>query len=196
MASWLLDLQRRLGSPPPRRLPTADRRQAAVLVPLYVEAGELWTVLTRRNEELRSHRGQFAFPGGGCEVGEEAWTAALRETEEELGIDPRTVMRLGELDEVDTSTGWRVVPCVGAVPSPLATRPNPLEIAEVLPLPLSAFANPQMVEEREVVVNGEVRSFLVYHVGTRQVWGATARMLQNLLARLGLAPEQDAPDAS
>jgi 8-oxo-dGTP pyrophosphatase MutT (NUDIX family) len=195
MASWLLEVQRRLGSPPPRRLALGDARPAAVLVPLYVDGGELWTVLTRRTDELPAHRGQFAFPGGGREVGEEAWTAALRESEEELGIEPRTVMRLGELDEVDTSTGFRIVPCVGAIPAPGGAgpqmRPNPLEIAEVLPLPLSAFADPQLVEEREVRLDGVVRRIRVYHLGSRQIWGATARVLENLLDRLGLDGGRD-----
>lgn len=189
MASWLLEIQKRLGAPAPRRLPTAERRASAVLVPLYVDGGELWTVLTLRTEDLPSHRGQYAFPGGGRETGEDAWTAALREAEEELGFEAKTVMRLGELDEVDTTTGYRIVPCVGAVPSPLQTRPNPLEIAEVFPLPLSAFANPQAVEEREVKIDGLVRTIRVYHVGSRPVWGATARILQNLLQRLGMEGE-------
>jgi 8-oxo-dGTP pyrophosphatase MutT (NUDIX family) len=189
MASWLLEIQRRLASPPPRRLAAAEVRASAVLVPLYVDGGELWTVLTRRTDDLPSHRGQYAFPGGGCETGEEAWDAALREANEELGLEGKRVMRLGELDEVDTSTGYRIVPCVGAVPFPLETRPNPLEIAEVFPLPLSAFANPHAVEERAVTIDGTARTLRVYHVGSRAVWGATARILQNLLQRLGMEGE-------
>lgn len=192
MASWLLEVQKRLVSPAPRRLPTRDVRHAAVLVPLYVEAGEMWTVLTRRTDELPSHRGQFAFPGGGRESGEDAWGAALREAEEELGFDPKTVLRLGELDEVETPSGFSIVPCVGAVPSPLATRPNPLEIAEVFPVPLSALANPRLVEERTVRFDGVTRQIRLYHLGSRQVWGATARILENLLGRLGLVAVAEA----
>ena len=114
--SWIFELRSRLASPAPQRLPTNEARQAAVLVPLYVEAGELWTLLTKRSETLPQHRGQIAFPGGGREIGEDPWDAALRESQEELGIDPSRVVRIGQLDEASTPSGFNIVPCVGAVP--------------------------------------------------------------------------------
>ncbi len=189
MSSWIIEIRNRLASPPPRRLAASDLRQAAVLVPLYVDAGELWTVLTKRTEDLPSHRGQIAFPGGGRELKEDTWAAALRETEEELGLDPKRILPLGLLDEQETPAGFRVIPCVGAIPFPFETRPNAAEIAEVFSLPLTAFSNPRMVEERKVKINGVERLVLVYHIGNRQIWGLTARILQNLLVRLGLEPE-------
>jgi 8-oxo-dGTP pyrophosphatase MutT (NUDIX family) len=184
--SWILALRERLSSPPPQRLPPSDLRTASVLVPLYVDAGELWTVLTKRTDTLPNHRSQIAFPGGARELGEDPWAAALRESEEEVGLDPKRVLRLGELDEGETPAGFRVIPCVGAVPFPLQMSPNAGEIAEVFSLPLSAFSNPQLVEDRTIVVNGEERELRIYHVGRRQIWGLTARILQNLLIRLGL----------
>ncbi len=193
--SWILQVRERLVSPPPRRLGPRDARLAAVLVPLYVDAGELWTLLTRRTETLPHHKGQIAFPGGGRELGEDPWSAALRETQEEVGIEPRAVLRLGELDEADTPSGFRIIPCVGAVPQPLEMRPNPQEIAEVFAVPLQAFANPRLVEERRVLLDGRARVLRIYHVGSRQVWGLTARILQNLLVRLGLEPlDAEPPD--
>jgi 8-oxo-dGTP pyrophosphatase MutT (NUDIX family) len=189
--SWILALRERLASPPPRRLAASDLRQASVLVPLYVDAGELWTILTKRTDHLPSHRGQIAFPGGGRELKEDPWAAALRETQEEIGLDPKIVLKLGELDEVESPAGFRVIPCVGAVPYPHKTQPNEAEIAEVFALPISAFANPKMVEERDVLINGVQRNLLIYHIGSRQVWGLTARILQNLLVRLGLEPEEE-----
>lgn len=188
--SWIQVLRERLASPPPRRLPPSELRQAAVLVPLYVDAGELWTVLTKRTDTLPSHRSQIAFPGGGRELKEDPWAAALRETEEEIGLEPRVVLKLGELDEVESPAGFRVIPCVGAIPYPYKTKLNEAEIAEVFSLPLTAFANPRLVEEREVVINGMKRNLLIYHVGNRQIWGLTARILQNLLVRVGLEAEE------
>jgi 8-oxo-dGTP pyrophosphatase MutT (NUDIX family) len=188
-SSWILEIRNRLSSPPPRRLAASDLRQASVLVPLYVDAGELWTVLTKRTDDLPTHRGQIAFPGGGRELKEDPWAAALRETQEEIGLDPKRVLPLGELDEGETPAGFRVIPCVGAIPFPYETRPNAREIAEVFSLPLTAFSNPRMVEERPVKINGVQRLLLVYHIGNRQIWGLTARILQNLLVRLGLEPE-------
>jgi 8-oxo-dGTP pyrophosphatase MutT (NUDIX family) len=184
--TWILALRERLASPRPERLAPSEARQAAVLVPLYVDASELWTILTQRTDTLPRHRSQIAFPGGSREVGEDAWAAALRETQEEIGIDPTKVLRLGELDEVDVPSGFSIVPCVGAVPFPYEARPNEAEIAEVFSIPLSAFANPRVVEERQVEIEGAVRSLRIYHVGRRQIWGVTARILQNLLVRVGL----------
>jgi 8-oxo-dGTP pyrophosphatase MutT (NUDIX family) len=184
--SWILAVRERLASPPPRRLAASDLRPASVLVPLYVDAGELWTVLTKRTDNLPSHRSQIVFPGGGRELKEDPWAAALREAEEEVGLESKLVLRLGELDEGETPTGFRVIPCVGAIPFPHKLEPNEDEIAEVFNFPLSAFTNPQMVEERSVLVNGVARDLRIYHVGGRQIWGLTARILQNLLVRLGL----------
>src|SRR5262245_39818550 len=184
--SWILTLRERLASPPARRLPPSELRQASVLVPLYVEAGELWTVLTKRTDTLPSHRSQIAFPGGGRELKEDPWAAALREAEEEIGLEPRVVLKLGELDEVESRRGFRVIRGGGAVPYPHQLKPSEAEIAEVFNLPLSAFANPRLVEEREVVINGMKRNILIYHIGNRQIWGLTARILQNLLVRVGL----------
>ena len=189
--SWILELRERLSSPPPRRLPPSELRQAAVLVPLYVDAGELWTVLTKRTDTLPSHRGQIAFPGGARDLGEDPWAAALREAQEEVGLEPGKVLRLGELDEGETPAGFRVIPCVGAVPRTFQAQPNAGEIAEVFSLPLSAFSNPRMVEERPVKIDGVERTLLIYHVGSRQIWGLTARILQNLLVRLGLEPGEE-----
>jgi len=184
--SWILELRGRLSSPPPRRLPPSDLRQASVLVPLYVDAGELWTVLTKRTDTLPSHRGQIAFPGGARDLGEDPWAAALREAQEEMGFEPGKVLRLGELDEGETPAGFRIIPCVGAIPYPYEARPNEAEIAEVFNLPLSAFANPRLVEERTVELDGRRRQIRIYHIGNRQIWGLTARILQNLLVRVGL----------
>lgn len=196
-SSWILEVRARLASPPPRRLPARDTREAAVLVPLFVDGGELWALLTKRTDSLPHHKGQIAFPGGGRELGEDAWTAALRESHEELGLDSARVLRLGQLDEAETPTGFRVMPCVGAVPQPLETRLNAAEIAEVFAVPLAALANPHLVEDRRVRLDGAERVLRIYHVGGRQIWGLTARLLQNLLARLGVEgslPENEGPD--
>jgi len=190
--SWIIELRERLSSPPPKRLPASEARQAAVLVPLYVDAGELWTLLTKRSELLPHHRGQIAFPGGGREIGEDPWDAAARETQEELGIDPSQIARIGELDEASTPSGFSIVPCVGAVPFPLQTTINEEEIAELFAVPLLAFADFRMVEDRQVKIDEVERLIRVYHVGSRQVWGLTARIVQNLMQRLGFElPEEE-----
>lgn len=189
--SWILDLRRRLADPPPKPMVMGDRRAASVLVPLFVNAGQLWVLLTKRSEGLPQHSGQVAFPGGGVEVGEDAWAAALRETREEIGIQEKGVARLGELDDVDTFSGFRIRPCVGALAYPYEVEVNEDEIADVFEVPLMAFADVRVVEDRVVTVDGHDRMFRIYHVGKHRVWGLTAGILQNLMQRLGL--EMTAP---
>lgn len=157
-----------------------------MLVPLFVDAGQLWVLLTRRAEKLPHHRNQIAFPGGGLEAGEDSWDAALRETSEELGVEPSRVMHLGQLDEAETPSGFRIIPCVGAVAYPIETRVSKDEIAEVFAVPLLAFANVRLTEDRAVTVDGRRHTLRIYHIGNRQIWGLTARIVQNLLQRLGL----------
>lgn len=185
-SSWIVDVRRRLESPPPQRLAPGEGRTASVLVPLFVDAGELWTLLTRRTDELPTHKSQIAFPGGGSEKGEIPWQTALRESHEEVGLDPSKVIPLGDLDEAVTPSGFRIVPCVGALPSRFDVRIDPGEISEAFRVPLTAFANPRMVEDRTIKIDGKEREIRVYHVGSRQIWGLTARILQNLLDRLGM----------
>lgn len=187
--TWILEIRERLGSPAPQRLGAGEGRHASVLVPLYVDSGMLWTLLTKRAESLPQHRGQVAFPGGGRETGENEWAAALRESEEEIGLPANRVLRLGELDEVATPSGFRIVPCVGAIPFPFEVKPNPGEIDDVFAAPLVELANPKLTEEREVLINGQRRSLRIYHVGRFMVWGVTARILQNLLERVGIASQ-------
>lgn len=189
--SWIREVQRRLGSPPPRRLPPGEARDAAVLVPLFVQTREIWTLLTERSVDLPHHKGQIAFPGGGRELGEDMWEAALREAEEEVGLAAKSVLRLGELDQAETPSGFRIVPCVGAIPHAFEPRINRSEISEVFSLPLSALVDPTLVEDRAVSIDGVQRSLRIYHVGRHKVWGLTARILQNLLRRLGLEGDEE-----
>ena len=189
--SWIQEVRGKLESPPPKRLPAGEERRAAVLVPLYVDAGELWTILTKRAETLSHHKSQIAFPGGGLELGEDPWTGALREAQEELGIEPKAVLRLGELDEAGTPSGFRIIPCVGTVPFPLEIEINEDEIDEHFSVPLLAFANPSLIEDRLVSIDGSERLIRIYHVGRHQVWGLTARILQNLMQRLGFEPADE-----
>ncbi len=184
--SWIVQMRRRLAEPAPLRMGTGERRPAAVLVPLFVNAGQLWVLLTKRSDDLPQHGGQVAFPGGGYEVGEDAWDAALRETREEIGLLEKGVARLGELDDVDTFSGFRIRPCVGAIPYPYKTEINEAEIAEVFEVPLMAFADVRVAEDRVVTVDGVDRTFRIYHVGRHRVWGLTAGIVRNLMARLGL----------
>ena len=163
--------------------PLAGQRRAAVLVPLFVRDGALRVLLTRRTETVEHHRGQISFPGGAEEEDDPSpFATAARETEEELGIAPGDVRLLGALTPLKTVTDFFVEPFVGAIPYPHVLRPAEAEIAEVIDAPVAALLDPKILEKR--VLPGREEPTLFYHYGPHVIWGATARILQELLEAL------------
>ncbi len=156
------------------------QRRAGVLVPLYVRDGALWVLLTRRTESVERHRGQIAFPGGGEEEEDETlYRTALRETEEEVGVAPEDVRYLGALSALTTVTDYYIEPYVGAIPHPYPFRIQESEIAGLVEVPLPALLDPKALETRPFP--GREEPVLFYHYGEQVIWGATARMLKELL---------------
>jgi 8-oxo-dGTP pyrophosphatase MutT (NUDIX family) len=187
---WLEEVERLLAATPVRRRsPAEGETRAAVLVPLYVAGGALWVVLTKRSDALPNHGGQYAFPGGACEEADDDEVAtALREAGEELGIQPSTVVVLGPLDDVVTPTGFVISPVVGALPFPLEMAPSAEEVQAVVPVPFAYLANPEAVESEDLVVGGEHIASPVFHLRGHRIWGATARIVSDLVSRLTGAP--------
>ncbi|MFI5167396.1 MAG: NUDIX hydrolase [Thermoanaerobaculales bacterium] len=183
---WLEEVERRLTARPVRRRsPEEGLTRAAVLVPVYVNLGELWLLLTRRAKALPHHAGQMAFPGGACEeADEDEIDTALREAHEELGLEPATVMVLGQLDDVWTPSGFVISPVVGALPFPLKITPSDDEIESVVQIPFRTLTNPQLVEFQDLLVDGEVIRSPMFHYHGDRVWGATARVIADLVGRL------------
>ena len=164
-------------------LPEGGLRRAAVLVPLLEKDGAVHVLLTRRQDDLRHHAGQVSFPGGRLEPGEASREAALREAQEEIGLDPAHVDVLGRLDEtLVLVSAFRLTPWVGVVPHPYPYVPHPGEVEEILVVGLDALAAPGVhrLEEREAY---GVRHLVHYYdLPQATVWGATARVLDKLLA--------------
>lgn len=133
---------------------------------------------------MTHHAGQIAFPGGVVEGADaDASACALRETEEELGIPPSRVSLLGCLDDTFTVRGFRISPYVGVLDG-IAVRPNPAEIARVLTPPLAAFASGDNVRFEERVFDGRPVRVSFYELEEGTVWGATARIIEMLVAVL------------
>jgi 8-oxo-dGTP pyrophosphatase MutT (NUDIX family) len=164
-----------------------------VLLPLFVRDGALRVLLTRRTDTVEHHRGQISFPGGVEEEDDDSpWATAVRETEEELGIAPGDVRLLGALTPLVTVTDFFVEPFVGAIPYPHVLRPAAAEIAEVIDAPVAALLDPKVLERR--MLPGRDEPTLFYHYGNHVIWGATARMLKELLdairGQLPLSPRE------
>ncbi len=176
-------VRRRLRAYTPRRLPESGLVLAGVLVPLYVDAGEVYVLLTRRTEHVATHKGQISFPGGAVEPQDrDAQEAALREAHEELGIRPEDVEVLGPLDDVSTVvSGFLIRPYVGRIPYPYPFRPAPEEIAEVLGIPLRFFRDERNLRVEWVGEGSSRRPLHFYDYGPHTVWGATARVIQRLV---------------
>jgi 8-oxo-dGTP pyrophosphatase MutT (NUDIX family) len=181
--NWMEDVERRLAAVARPVVAPGTARKAGVLVPLFVRAGMLWVVFTRRTDTVAHHRGQISFPGGAEEPGDVDLSAtALRETEEELGVRPGDVKLLGKLSPMVTVTDFYVEPYVGALPQPYVFAPAETEIAQVVEAPIGALRDPAIKETK--FLPGRDEPVLFYRYGDQVIWGATARMLAELLQAL------------
>lgn len=160
------------------------KTEAAVLVPIYEEGGNLGLIFTERRMDLRRHAGEISFPGGRREgPGEELLTTALRESEEEIELKPGDVELLGALPPIGTFvTNYKVHPFVGRVPSGVELNPNPLEVAKILRFGIGELRH--AFEMRRLVRRGIPIRTPTYEIGDHLIWGATARILGELLERL------------
>jgi 8-oxo-dGTP pyrophosphatase MutT (NUDIX family) len=173
---------------PAEARPTDSRTvDAAVLAPIFGANERPGLVFTQRRENMRRHAGEISFPGGRPEAGEHLLTAALREADEEIGLDPSVVEVLGALPPVSTVvTGYMIHTFVGLIPSGLAFEPNPDEVAAVLLLHLDELRSGYGM--RRLVRRGVPIKTPTYVVGDHLVWGATARILGALFERLEAQP--------
>jgi 8-oxo-dGTP pyrophosphatase MutT (NUDIX family) len=154
---------------------------AAVLVPLVDHSDGMTVLLTQRTDHLYDHAGQISVPGGRVEPHDaDSEAAALRETEEEVGLTRDRVEIVGQLDTYVTRTGYEVTPVVGIVNPPFSVQADPFEVAEVFEVPLSFVIDPANHERGQRMHEGVPRQFYVLPYENRFIWGATAGMLVNL----------------
>ena len=158
-------------------------RRAAVLVPLVERRGGVTVLLTRRTDHLSSHAGQISFPGGRAEEGDSSpIETALRETEEEIGLQRRHIEIIGVLPDYATVSAYRVTPIVALVQPPFDLQPDPGEVAEAFEVPL-AFLMDGLNHQRRVIElpqGAGRRAFYTMPYEQYFIWGATAAMLRNL----------------
>ena len=166
-------------------LGTRARQAAAVLVG-FREGVQPRLVLTVRNDQLHAHAGQVAFPGGRTDPGDgDALDTALRESEEEIGLERAMVTPLGYLDCFETISGFCITPVVAKIAAEAQLYPAPGEVAEVFEVPLAFLLEPANLRRYTMECRGHQRPMVEFVHGGHRIWGATAAMLFNLLQRMG-----------
>lgn len=160
---------------------TGELKPAAVLIPLIERRQGFNILLTRRTETLRAHPGQISFPGGRIEPEDASVeAAALRESQEEIGLPPERVDIIGRLGSWRTGTGFIIYPVVGVVEVPVRLRPDPCEVAEIFELPLSFLLDPANHKPHVYERGGRRHELIALPYGNYFIWGATAAMLHGL----------------
>jgi 8-oxo-dGTP pyrophosphatase MutT (NUDIX family) len=166
------------------RAGVAATKPAAVLVPV-VDRPEPAVILTMRTAELPSHAGQIAFPGGKIDQGDQGpLAAALREAQEEVGLDPRLVEPLGYLDLYLTFSGFRILPVVARVSPGYKLTLNASEVADAFEVPLDFLMGPENHQRHSRDWKGIQRHYYAMPYQERYIWGVTAGILRNLYERV------------
>ena len=160
---------------------TGPLKPSAVLVPLIERAAGITVLLTRRTENLSSHSGQISFPGGRVEQSDAAPVhTALRESEEEIGLETARVEILGRLANYVVGTGYRITPVVGFVDAQQEFVRDEREVAEIFEVPLELVMEPDNYRREHMRIKNINRSYYVLPYGEYRIWGATASILLNL----------------
>jgi 8-oxo-dGTP pyrophosphatase MutT (NUDIX family) len=156
--------------------------RAAVLVPLFNKEGNCHLLFTKRTDQVKYHKGEISFPGGMVDeddLGLE--NTALREAFEEIGLKKSDVQIIGVLDDIVTVTDFIVTPFVGLFPYPYPFETSPVEIAELIEVPLSFLLAKENFNEQEITRTGRRDIVYAYQYGEHTIWGATARILKQFL---------------
>jgi 8-oxo-dGTP pyrophosphatase MutT (NUDIX family) len=184
LAAYLEDRLRRVPDTDLVALPSGASRVAAVLALLYPRDGVLHLLFTRRASSLTVHSGEISFPGGSREREDASLVAtALRETYEELALEPELVGVLGPLPPVvATVSDFVVAPYLGWLPEGLPSlQPNVQEVAEVIEAPVAALADPDIFHAEQWTRGGQAHTVYFYDLGPHRIWGLTGRILHTLL---------------
>jgi 8-oxo-dGTP pyrophosphatase MutT (NUDIX family) len=167
---------------------------AAVLVPLFQKDGDCHLLFTKRSEEVKYHKGEISFPGGVVdEEDRELIHTALREAREEIGLKENDVQIIGVLDDIVTITKFIVTPFIGLFPHPYPFKVSEVEIAELIEVPLSSLLEEDCYSEREIFRGGQNEIIYSYQYGKHIIWGATARILKQLLDLISISKNTKKP---
>ena len=182
MDSKLQDLLVRLGSISGKSIPNLGLIPSAVLVLLYLKNDEVNVLLNKRSETVEHHKNEISFPGGRMDKHDHSlFDTALRETKEEIGVSPDDVNMFGQLDQVETMTGYSITPYVGTIPKKYNFNINSAEVSKLLEIPLFKFNDGTVLRKELRYFNGNWLSKHNYVYEGHLIWGATANIIGNLV---------------
>jgi 8-oxo-dGTP pyrophosphatase MutT (NUDIX family) len=178
-----IDLRQILSSRPKRHRSSNNYTESAVLIPIFCKDDSYSILFTRRSKNLLHHSGQISFPGGVRSKGDTTLLdTALRESCEEIGLKPADAEIIGELDDTPTTTSsFLITPFVALIPYPYQFTPNPNEIIDIFDVSIPSLLYEITVRTEPEVIDGEPITEYFYEYGERVIWGATARILTQLL---------------
>ena len=161
----------------------SSRTASAVLIPLYIKQGEYHILFIQRTDRVKDHKGQISFPGGAYEEGDDnLLQTALRESAEEVGLAAEDVEVLGELDDYRTiGSNYVISPFVARIPWPYQLKVDEWETEETIEVPLSALLDKNNISQDKDILEGKEIDQYYYHYQGKVIWGATARILNQLL---------------
>jgi 8-oxo-dGTP pyrophosphatase MutT (NUDIX family) len=159
------------------------RLSSAVLIPIYQKDGEYSIIFIKRTMTVKAHKGQISFPGGMRDKGDKTLLdTALRESEEEIGLDRKDVTILGELDdEITTTSNFIVTPFLAKIPWPYRFTISKEEVEKVISVPVTVLLDKDCLKPETEILDGKKVDSFEYHFGETVIWGATARILKKLL---------------
>jgi len=166
--------------------------ESAVIVPVYYRENKLHMLFTKRSSSLTHHKGQISFPGGAkSEADVNLMATALRESQEEIGLDPDDVTIVGELDDTYTTTGFVIAPYIGLIPYPYKFTRNPNELDEIFAVPVSALFDKKVSREEVQETERGRETLYFYEYKGKVIWGATARIVKQFLETYGASGALD-----
>jgi len=178
------EIRKTLERLPPRQLTSGFARQAAVLMAIYEQRGEPYFLLTRRTDEVRTHKGQISFPGGMRRDRESLRQTALRETFEEVGIEECRIEILGRFHDYLSINRDLVAPFAGFMEAAFTVVPQTSEVAEVVPVPFSIFADAGRLRTERRLHSGTMIDVFFFRYEPHEIWGLTAHIIKDFMEAL------------